>query len=121
MKSSTRDELAYICARHFFFRYPALFENYGADLALKKEMIRETHRFLDDNFPNWRENHYLKIFLFSRNQEKRKALLQRKKDAGCGDAVSVSAAKGLVVAGKGPGQDTQVCQSHPAAQKKRPS
>ena len=55
-----RDELAYICARHFFFRYPALFENSGADLALKKEMIRETHRFLDDNFPNWRENHYLK-------------------------------------------------------------
>ena len=55
-----RDELAYICARHFFFRYPALFEERRASLKLKREMIRETHGFLDRVFPGWKENHYLK-------------------------------------------------------------
>ena len=55
-----QEELAYICTRHFFFRYPALFSNKTADIRLKKRMINETHDFLDQNFPGWRDNHYLK-------------------------------------------------------------
>lgn len=55
-----REELAYICTRHFFYRYPALFYIKEASLKLKKRMVKETHDFLDRNFPDWRENHYLK-------------------------------------------------------------
>ncbi|MCH1982156.1 CDP-glycerol glycerophosphotransferase family protein [Ruminococcus sp. OA3] len=55
-----REELAYICTRHFFYRYPALFYNKEASLKLKKCLLNETHDFLDLNFPDWRENHYLK-------------------------------------------------------------
>lgn len=55
-----QEELAYVCARHFFFRYPALFEDHKVNLRLKKRLIRETHGFLDENFPGWKQNHYLK-------------------------------------------------------------
>ncbi|HKL79707.1 MAG TPA: CDP-glycerol glycerophosphotransferase family protein [Mobilitalea sp.] len=55
------DELEYICTRHLLFRYGSLFkrENKGK-LKLKKQIIRETQDFLDDNLPNWRKNHYLR-------------------------------------------------------------
>lgn len=55
------DELEYICTRHLLFRYGSLFkrENKGK-LKLKKQVIRETQDFLDENLPNWRKNHYLR-------------------------------------------------------------
>ena len=55
------DELEYICARHFLFRYGSLFkyENKGK-LAIKIEIIKKTQEFLDKEFPRWRRNHYLR-------------------------------------------------------------
>jgi len=54
------DELEYICARHFLYRYVTLFkkENRGK-LAIKLEIIDKTQDFLDSQLPNWRNNHYL--------------------------------------------------------------
>ncbi len=55
------EELEYICARHFLFRYGSLFkvENKGK-LALKKRIIRETQDYLDRQLPGWRKNRYLR-------------------------------------------------------------
>lgn len=55
-----REELAYICARHFFFRYPALLEKKTKQWKLKKQLVRETQNFLNENFPGWEDNRYLK-------------------------------------------------------------
>jgi len=55
------DEIEYICARHFIYRYPALFKGSNkGKLAIKKEIIKQTQNFLDTEFPNWRNNHYLR-------------------------------------------------------------
>lgn len=55
------DELEFICARHFLYRYMTIFkrENKGK-LKLKLEIINKTQDFLDNRLPNWRSNHYLK-------------------------------------------------------------
>ncbi|MFT4145429.1 MAG: CDP-glycerol glycerophosphotransferase family protein [Mobilitalea sp.] len=55
------DELEYICTRHFLYRYGALFAggNKGK-LEVKLSIIKETQEFLDQEFPNWHDNHYLK-------------------------------------------------------------
>lgn len=55
-----QQEVEYICARHFFYRYPALLKKDGKDFKLKQTMVHETTTFLNDNFPDWKENHYLK-------------------------------------------------------------
>ncbi|MGI6007454.1 MAG: bifunctional glycosyltransferase/CDP-glycerol:glycerophosphate glycerophosphotransferase [Ruminococcus sp.] len=73
------DELAYICARHFFFRYPALFENSKASIQLKRDMIRETHKFLNENFPGWKKNHYLKYSSPSGIKRNQKLYLNERK------------------------------------------
>ena len=55
------DEIEFICARHFIYRYPALFKGTNkGKLAIKKKIIIETQNFLDTEFPNWRNNHYLR-------------------------------------------------------------
>lgn len=55
-----REELSYICARHFLFRYAAFFtdDNRGK-FELKKRIINETQDFLDEKVPDWKTNHYL--------------------------------------------------------------
>ena len=57
------DELEFICARHFLYRYITLFkqENKGkGKLDIKLEIINKTQDFLDGRLPDWRNNHYLK-------------------------------------------------------------
>lgn len=57
------DELEFICARHFLYRYITLFkqENKGkGKIGIKLEIINKTQDFLDSRLPDWRENHYLK-------------------------------------------------------------
>lgn len=55
------DELEYICSRHFIYRYPALFKGTNkGKLDVKKRIIKQTQDFLDKEFPNWRNNHYLR-------------------------------------------------------------
>lgn len=56
-----RDELEYICTRHFLYRYAVLLkeENKGK-LGIKHEIIRKTQEFLDNELPQWRKNHYLR-------------------------------------------------------------
>lgn len=56
------DELEFICARHFLFRYITLFKNENrgkGKLDIKLEIINKTQDFLDSRLPNWRSNHYL--------------------------------------------------------------
>lgn len=55
-----REELSYICARHFLFRYPAFFtDGNSGKLELKLRIINETQSFLDNRVPGWRTNRYL--------------------------------------------------------------
>lgn len=54
------EEIAYICARHFFFRYPVILDKTNKEWKLKKRIVKDTQDFLNDQFPNWKENHYLK-------------------------------------------------------------
>ncbi len=56
------DELEFICARHFLYRYITLFKNENrgkGKLDIKLEIINKTQDFLDSRLPNWRTNHYL--------------------------------------------------------------
>lgn len=55
------EEVEYICIRHILIRFNAVFDikNRGK-LSIKKEMIHRSMDFLETNFPNWRENRYLK-------------------------------------------------------------
>jgi CDP-glycerol glycerophosphotransferase (TagB/SpsB family)/glycosyltransferase involved in cell wall biosynthesis len=67
------EELEYICAKHFIYRYPALFKGSNkGKLALKIEIIRKTQDFLDKELPSWRSNHYLR---YSSGTVKRKLKL----------------------------------------------
>lgn len=54
-------ELEYVCALHFLFRYGSIFkpENKGR-LKIKLRIIKETQKFLDEQLPDWRNNHYLR-------------------------------------------------------------
>jgi len=55
------EELEYICARHFLYRYASLFKgSTKGKLAIKLAIIRKTQEFLDKELPNWHNNHYLK-------------------------------------------------------------
>jgi len=55
------DELEYICTRHFLYRYGALFKGSNkGKLDIKIRIIKKTQEFLDKEFPNWHNNHYLK-------------------------------------------------------------
>lgn len=55
------EEVEYICARHLLIRYNSIFDTATkGKLKIKKEMINRSMNFLESNFPNWRENRYLK-------------------------------------------------------------
>ncbi len=56
-----KEELEYVCVRHFFFRYESFYsKEKKGQLALKIDIINATQDFLMKEFPNWAENHYLK-------------------------------------------------------------
>lgn len=56
-----KEELEYVCVRHFFFRYESFYsKEKKGQLALKIDIIHATQDFLMKEFPNWAENHYLK-------------------------------------------------------------
>lgn len=56
-----KEELEYICTRHFFFRYESFYtDSKKGQLQLKKEIINITQDFLDKEIPGWVDNHYLK-------------------------------------------------------------
>lgn len=56
-----KEELEYVCVRHFFYRYESFYsKEKKGQLALKIDIINATQDFLTKEFPNWAENHYLK-------------------------------------------------------------
>lgn len=56
-----KEELEYVCVRHFFYRYESFYsDEKKGQLALKIDIINATQDFLNKEFPNWPENHYLK-------------------------------------------------------------
>lgn len=55
------EEIEYICSRHLLIRYNSIFDTATkGKLKIKKEMINRSMSFLESNFPNWRQNRYLK-------------------------------------------------------------
>lgn len=55
------EEIEYICARHIFVRYSSMFQLSNRNkLDLKLRLVNESQDFMDANFKNWRENHYIK-------------------------------------------------------------
>jgi CDP-glycerol glycerophosphotransferase len=76
------EELEYICARHFLFRYGHLYkkENKGTgQLNIKLRIINETQSFLDREYPTWRNNHYLKYSSSKELKAKLKLYSNRRK------------------------------------------
>lgn len=73
-----KDEIEYICIRHILVRFDIMFnfrsraaldEKNRGNLELKQKMIELSMDFLEKNFPDWRENRYLKYS--SSNKTKR--------------------------------------------------
>ena len=74
------EEIEYICIRHFLIRYNALFDvKTKGKLAIKKQMINESLDFLEAEFPNWRENRYLKYTASRASKAKMKKYTSREK------------------------------------------
>lgn len=67
---SFKEEIEYICIRHILVRFDVMFnfkgknnalsENNRGNLSLKEKMIDVCMDFLEGEFPDWRENRYLK-------------------------------------------------------------
>lgn len=56
-----REELEYICVRHFFYRYESFYsDEKKGQLPLKIDIINATQDFLESQAPEWPVNHYLK-------------------------------------------------------------
>jgi CDP-glycerol glycerophosphotransferase len=56
-----KEELEYICTRHFFYRYESFYaDEKKGQLQLKIDIINETQDFLEKEIPGWRDNQYLK-------------------------------------------------------------
>lgn len=74
------EEVEYICIRHLLIRYNAIFDvkNRGK-LPIKKKMIHTSLDFLEANFPNWRENRYLKYTASKASKAKMKKYKSRGK------------------------------------------
>ena len=74
------EEVEYICARHLLIRYNAIFDTATkGKLKVKKEMIHRSMDFLESNFPNWRENRYLKYTASKASKAKLKKYKSRGK------------------------------------------
>ncbi len=55
-----KEELEYVCTRHFFFRYESFYsDGKKGQLQLKKDIINLTQDFLNKEIPDWPDNHYL--------------------------------------------------------------
>ncbi len=55
-----KEELEYVCTRHFFYRYESFYsDGKKGQLQLKKDIINLTQDFLDKEIPDWPDNHYL--------------------------------------------------------------
>ena len=56
-----KEELEYVCVRHFFYRYESFYSDEKKGLLpLKIDIINATQNFLDEQIPGWTSNHYLK-------------------------------------------------------------
>lgn len=74
------EEVEYICARHLLIRYNSIFDTATkGKLKIKKEMINRSMNFLESNFPNWRENRYLKYTASKASKTKIKKYRSRSK------------------------------------------
>lgn len=77
------EEIEYICIRHIFVRFNMMFdtEKIGQDrgkMNVKKRIVTECLGFLDNTFPNWRDNRYLK-YTASVNNRKMKHVYENRK------------------------------------------
>lgn len=56
------EELEYLCLRHFYYRYKNFFvdDKENGELQAKIRLIEKSSAFLFQQFPNWKNNHYLK-------------------------------------------------------------
>lgn len=56
-----KEELEYVCVRHFFYRYESFYDHEKkGQLPLKIDIINATQDFLIKELPGWSDNHYLK-------------------------------------------------------------
>ncbi len=56
-----KEELEYVCVRHFFYRYESFYsDEKKGQLPLKIDIINATQDFLESQAPEWPVNHYLK-------------------------------------------------------------
>lgn len=75
-----KEELEYICVRHFFYRYESFYsDDKKGQLQLKIDIINATQDFLDDYIPGWSGNHYLKYVTGASLRKNLKYYLSRNK------------------------------------------
>ena len=76
-----KEEIEYICIRHVFFRFLNMFspEDYKNSYKEKNAYINKAFSWLNENFPNWTENHYYKYSLGGRTNVYKKRLSSRGK------------------------------------------
>ena len=72
-------EIEYICIRHVFFRFLNMFDpaDYKNSYKEKNMYINKAFSWLNENFPNWTENHYYKYSLSGRTKIYKKRLTSR--------------------------------------------
>ncbi|MGN6711826.1 CDP-glycerol glycerophosphotransferase family protein [Anaerocolumna jejuensis] len=75
-----REELEYVCIRHFFYRYESFYsDEKKGQLPLKIDIINATQDFLDREIPEWPGNHYLKYTASQSLKKHLKHYVDRKK------------------------------------------
>lgn len=56
-----KEELEYKCAFHIFTRYTAMLDKIkGENWEMKMQLLKETYAFMNEQFPGWENNRYLK-------------------------------------------------------------
>lgn len=59
-----REELDFIAVRHFFYRFWKMLTNYEkGKKELKRCIVNELFDYMEQEIPDWRENHYVKYFM----------------------------------------------------------
>ncbi|SHO47131.1 CDP-glycerol glycerophosphotransferase family protein [Anaerocolumna xylanovorans] len=75
-----KEELEYVCVRHFFYRYESFYsDEKKGQLPLKIDIINATQDFLEREIPEWPVNHYLKYTASSSLKKHLKHYVDRKK------------------------------------------
>lgn len=71
-----KEEIEYICVRHIFFRFLNMFspEDYKNSYNEKIAYINRSFSWLNENFPDWMQNHYYKYSLGGRTKVYKKLL-----------------------------------------------